>query len=125
MGLKFKDTEAKSKIYENERATEVLKTEVWAPIFEIINDQGGRQTPNVRIEIFEDNKVTYRERFFGTFSSNMNFKNFPYDSQTFVIAIEAYSYSAGELIFINKGLFLNSKKKLGQKEFIEIGRSDS
>ncbi|WP_430933077.1 hypothetical protein [Saccharicrinis sp. 156] len=87
------------RIYENDRANEVLDTGLWMPILEFINIQGEKECPNRRIVIQTDGEIKYKERFFGTFSSNMNFINFPFDSQTFQIQIEAFSYDKEQLVF--------------------------
>jgi len=93
-------------VYENDKAREILDSKIWFPAFELINIQGSKETPNISLEIFPIGKIVYNERFFGTFSSQMNFSNFPFDSQSFKIQIEAFSYDNKQLVFINPQLFL-------------------
>lgn len=97
-------------IYENERARELLKTDLLVPAFELINVQGSRETPNIRIEIFPDGKIEYEERFFDTFSAYMDYEKFPFDSQSYLIGIEAFSYNEKELVFKQRRLSLEDPK---------------
>ena len=43
--------------------------------------------------------VTYNERFNATFSQPMDFRVFPFDSQKFMIQMEAFSYDKGQVYF--------------------------
>jgi len=99
------DSLVKTMIYENERAKELIKNDFWIPAFELINVQGSKQDPNIRIEIHRDHKIEYVERFFDTFSTNMDYQKFPFDSQTFKVEIEAFSYDQSQLIFTNSEIF--------------------
>ena len=99
------DSLAESMIYENERAKELMKNDFWIPAFELINVQGSKEDPNIRIEIHRDHKIEYVERFFDTFSTDMDYQKFPFDSQTFKVEIEAFSYDQSQLIFTNSELF--------------------
>jgi hypothetical protein len=92
-------------VYENDRATDLIHSEIWFPAFELMNVQGENETPNISLEIYPDGKVIYYERFFGTFSTYMNFRDFPFDSQSFKVQIEAFSYDSHHLIFTNPKLF--------------------
>lgn len=107
--LKFldEDSAAGPRIYENDRARELIKTKIWFPAFELINVQGKVETPNMSLEIHPDGRIIYDERFFGTFGTPMNFRNFPFDSQSFNIQIEAFSYSNRQLVFTNPEMFLD------------------
>jgi hypothetical protein len=105
--LKFNDEDSVSRprIYENDKAKELINTEIWFPAFELINVQGESEIPNLSIEIHPNGKVIYDERFFGTFSTYMNFRDFPFDSQQFIIQIEAFSYNKKQLIFTDPQIF--------------------
>jgi hypothetical protein len=100
------DTLNNIQLYENDKARELLDTKLWIPAFELINIQASKQTPNFALEIYPNGKIVYEERFFGTFSSYMNFRNFPFDSQSFKVQIEAFSYDNRQLVFTNPELFL-------------------
>ncbi len=97
-------------IFENHRAEKLINEEIWFPTFEIINIQGTQQTHNIRLAIWPDGKVVYDERFFGSFSSNMDYHKFPFDSQSFNILIETYSYDNTYLKFNNLKLLPEQKK---------------
>lgn len=99
------DSLVESMIYENERAKELMKSDFWIPAFELINVQGSKEDPNIRIEIHRDHKIEYVERFFDTFSTDMDYQKFPFDSQAFKVEIEAFSYDQSQLIFKNSEIY--------------------
>lgn len=99
------DSLSNSIIYENERADELIKNEINIPAFELMNVHEGRETTNKRIELFADGSIEYEERFFATFNSVMNFRSFPFDTQKYLIEIEAFSYDTTKLIFTEANLF--------------------
>ncbi|MDH7447139.1 hypothetical protein [Aquimarina sp. 2201CG14-23] len=116
-----KDSLMQSIIYENARASELMQNELWVPAFELINVQGSEDTPNTRIEIYANGRIEYERRFFGTFSSDMDYIKFPFDSQQYLVEIEPFSYSNHHIIFTNPKLFLedNADDYLGEDwEFI-------
>jgi len=104
--MKSTDTLSKIRVYENNKVSEILDSKLWIPAFELINIQGSKETPNISLEIYPNGKIVYEERFFGTFSSYMNFRNFPFDSQSFSIQIEAFSYDNRQLVFTKPEMFL-------------------
>ncbi|MDN3663808.1 hypothetical protein ACFFU1_17745 [Algibacter miyuki] len=121
--LKFtpNDSIPNIQIYENDSAKALINTSLWVPVFEFINVQGSKDTPNLSIEIHADGTIDLEERFFDTFSSNMNYKKFPFDQQEYCIEIETFSYDSKKLIFKNPKLFFEGEKKdyLGEDwEFI-------
>ena len=93
------------RLYENDQARELIHNKIWFPAFELMNVQGENETSNISLEIYPGGKVIYYERFFGTFSTYMNFRDFPFDSQSFKIQIEAFSYDSHHLIFTNPKLY--------------------
>jgi len=102
----LKDSTANVIIFENDKARELINGDLWIPAFELINVQGSRETPNIRIEIYADGTIEYEERFFATCSTNMDFKKFPFDSQTYKVAVEMFSYGVEKVVFKNPKLFL-------------------
>jgi len=93
----------------------------WFPAFELINIQGEREVPNKSIEISSEGKVTYYERFFGTFDTNMDFKKFPFDEQNFKIEIEPFSYDTLQVIFTKLKINLEGHNKIFTKEWKMLG----
>lgn len=102
----FKDTDAKSAIFENEKARELINGNLWVPTFELINVHGSRETPNIRVEIYSNGMIEYEERFFATCSTNMDFTKFPFDTQTYQVSVEAFSYGLEKIVFKDPKLFL-------------------
>ena len=97
------------KLFENDRAKELMNTNLWTPAFELINVQSSKETPNTMIEIHSNGTIEYEERFFGTFSSNMDYKKFPFDTQEYLVAIEAFSYDSEKLVFKDPKLFFEGE----------------
>ncbi|SBS31076.1 Cys-loop ligand-gated ion channel [Marinomonas spartinae] len=95
------------RIYENQSADKIIsKDNVWFPAFEFINTVGKRQTANKRLIISSTGEVTYNERFQGTFSTEMDFRHFPFDEQNFKIIMEPFSYEKSQLVFGSAHIFL-------------------
>ena len=88
-------------IYFNEKATDKLGSEIWWPMFEFINIVGMRGVPNREVEIDANGKVTYSERFNATFTSDMDFRKYPFDSQTFKIKLESFTYNRKQVVFVS------------------------
>jgi hypothetical protein len=111
-------------IFENEKAQDLMKSDVWVPAFEFNNIQGSQETQNIQITIYPDGIITYEERFFGVFHTEMDFKRFPFDSKTFVVEIEPFSYDTDLLRFNKSYLFpdeySNMNLKLG-KDWVLTG----
>ncbi|KUI98208.1 gamma-aminobutyric-acid receptor subunit beta [Vibrio sp. MEBiC08052] len=86
-------------VYENRHAEQLMGEGLWVPAFEFINIIGQRQTANRRVVISADGRVTYNERFQGLFTTAMDFRQFPFDHQTFVLMMEPFSYEQKQLKF--------------------------
>lgn len=86
-------------IYENNLVEKIVADGFWIPAFEFINVIGDRDISNKRIILNSKNRVTYNERFRAVFSEVMDFKKFPFDTQTFSIQLEAFSYDETKLVF--------------------------
>ena len=110
-GVKYetKDGLLESKTYQKESIDE-LKSKMWIPTFELINVQGTGDIPNARIDIYSNGKINYEKRFFETFSSKMDFVKFPFDTQNYVISIEAFGSNSKELIFKDHKFYLEGEK---------------
>ena len=90
-------------VYLDDAAAELLGRVIWWPDLETINTVGGRDRNNLRLEVLEDGTVLYTERFQATMSSNMDFRKFPFDEQSFDILFESYTYREGDMVFVEPG----------------------
>ncbi|MEA3408959.1 MAG: hypothetical protein U9Q95_01270 [Candidatus Eisenbacteria bacterium] len=72
--------------------------ETWVPDIQIVNDINLARKRREVVEVDPDGTVTYRQRYFGDLSANMNLKDFPTDSHTF--GIRFVSASPGEVEFV-------------------------
>lgn len=107
--LPHADSASFLRLYENDRAREFINTEIWFPTIEIMNVEGEIQKPSISIEVHPDGTIIYDERFFGTFSTYMNFRNFPFDEQNFLVRIEPFSYDKNSLVFVNPTLYFETE----------------
>jgi len=103
------DSAPAPRLYENDRAREFINTKIWFPTIEIMNVQGEIQKPGISIQVHPDGTIIYDERFFGTFSTYMNFKEFPFDKQSFKVRVEAFSYDNNHLVFTNPTLYFETE----------------
>ena len=104
-------------VYENAQVDELINTKLWFPAFELINVQGDKEVPNKSVEISSDGNVNYYERFFGTFDTNMDFRKFPFDNQSFKIEIEPFSYDTAELVFTNSDIIMGNLERIFTEEW--------
>ena len=74
----------------------------WFPDIEFINVIGMRTIPKSRVTIKSNGDVMYNERFDATFTSNMNFRRFPFDNQKFLIEIESFSMDTELMVFVER-----------------------
>ncbi|MDA8020042.1 MAG: hypothetical protein MPN21_21595 [Thermoanaerobaculia bacterium] len=86
-------------IFLGDGAIELLGRTIWWPDLELINTVGGRDRTATRLEVFEDGKMLYTERFQAELSSNMDFRRYPFDEQSFGILVESYTYREEDLVF--------------------------
>lgn len=87
--------------WENDVADAVLGSEIWWPNVELINVIGSREVPNRRLVVGPGGEARYEERFLATFHTPMDFRRYPFDSQSFKVEIESFSYGAEQLLFVD------------------------
>lgn len=103
--------------YSNDRLDDVIKEDVWFPVFEFINTQGRRETSFHMLEISPKGEMNYLERFHGVFSQEMNYEKFPFDNQDLMIQMEPFSHNATEVVFSDtEEAIFHSATKEGQIE---------
>ena len=90
----------RQRTYENDAALDEMGPAIWWPSIEFINVVGERDVPSRRLVVNSDGRIVYNERFYGTFTSEMDFRRFPFDTQDFVVQIESFSYDASEVEFV-------------------------
>jgi len=73
--------------------------EIWSPRGVIVNDRGmSPQLPRVA-NVDAQGNVTYRQRVWGQLAADLEFKEFPFDSQRLPVDIAFYQYSPDEMSF--------------------------
>jgi len=94
--------------YCNERFDNITTDQLWCPKFEFINTNEARTTSNRSIEIRPDGTIIYLERFNASLYQQMDYNQFPFDHQHFVINMESFSDVERDVRFIvnkNNGSF--------------------
>jgi hypothetical protein len=78
------------KVYSEEKFQDFLSTinSKW-PDFTFRNQQGNRWTQNRNVVLFHDGKAVYTERFTTDFQVDFDFRQFPFDTQEFLIHIDS------------------------------------
>jgi hypothetical protein len=64
-----------------------------------MNIVGDREVPNRSLTVESDGRVTYDERFNATFHSDMDFRKYPFDTQTLTVGIESFSFPDSIVVF--------------------------
>jgi hypothetical protein len=103
---------------ENPSQTQMLRhfdlEEVWHPMTYIINQRGiSKQLEDV-LRVDSEGNVQYIQRFFGEFSSQLDFKNFPFDKQRLALQVVSFGYEPGEVEFIL------DQQRIGQREPLSL-----
>lgn len=80
--------------------------EIWWPRGVIVNNRGtSPQLPRVA-DVDALGNVTYRQRLWGRLAADLDFQEFPFDSQRLPIDIAFYQYSPDEMIFSSDSVLL-------------------
>jgi len=85
---------------------------VWAPNVLIFNQRNVTLDLPEIVTIQPDGTVVYRQRVTGTFSSRLNLRRFPLDSQTLQIRLVAYGTNTSEVVLVEHsdlGVLRNSE----------------
>ncbi|MCE4564725.1 hypothetical protein INQ51_10420 [Maribellus sp. CM-23] len=98
-------------IFENDVAVEVMNSTIWVPAFELMNIQGSIEIPNRSVELHPSGKVIYDIRFFGAFSTEMNFRSFPFDTQVFEVVLEPFTFDVRYMVFKKPRILPELEKK--------------
>jgi hypothetical protein len=73
---------------------------VWNPRIQIINQRRIWKTFPEQVDVSPDGTVTYRQRYYGTFSSPLDLHDFPLDHHSFRLQIVIPGYSPDEIEFV-------------------------
>ena len=94
---------------ENERSGQpraMPLDKIWTPRGLIVNDRGLRRQLPLVAQVDDLGNVTYRQRLSGELAANLNFKEFPFDTQYLPIEIVSYQYSPDEIRFEESGVLV-------------------
>jgi hypothetical protein len=117
-GARFlRDGESRA-LLQGERVEEVLGTELWGPHLELINKVGEYRVEDTQLEIRPDGGMVKLERFQANLSSNMDFRNFPFDRQTVQVHFESFSYPETDLLFTEPVVSLGHLQEAPSPEWL-------
>lgn len=88
------------KVYQDETALEMLKSEIWWPAIEIIDARGSRDRMHTTLTVYYDGAVYYNERFTVDIEQGFDLEEFPFDEHGISFRIEPFEYAADEVIFL-------------------------
>lgn len=86
--------------HQGQDASGIPLTDIWHPSNQIINQQKLTTTFPKIAEVQPDGTVTYRQRYWGTFSQPLNLAKFPFDSQSLRLTLANVGFGAGGLRLI-------------------------
>jgi hypothetical protein len=73
---------------------------VWNPRVQIINQRRVWKTFPEQVDVTPDGMVTYRQRFYGEFSSPLDLHDFPLDRHTFALEVVVPGYRTDEIVMV-------------------------
>ena len=91
--------DASKRTYENAEVDALVASGFWLPALEFINVVGSPEIGNKRLVVLENGLVIFNSRFLATFTTEMDFRRFPFDQQNFVLQLEPFSYPLQQLSF--------------------------
>lgn len=71
--------------------------DVWNPRLQIVNQQGVMRSFPESVDVSPEGQVTYRQRFWGTFSQPLDLADFPFDNQVLNIQVVAVGFDDNEV----------------------------
>jgi hypothetical protein len=74
--------------------------DIWNPHLIIVNRQSLTFTLPDNCEIYPDGTVKYKQRAFGVFSQSLNYSDFPFDRQSFIIRVASPDFTPEEVEFV-------------------------
>lgn len=88
-------------LYLDDATGELLGRVIWWPDLELVNTVGGRDVGDTRVEVSDEGRILYTERFQAQLSSNMDFRRYPFDEQLFEIRFESFTYAREDMVFVD------------------------
>lgn len=100
----------------NPEETQMLRhfdpEEIWHPMTYVINQRRiSRQLDNI-FRVDPAGNVQYIQRFYGEFSSPLDFKDFPFDKQTLTLQVVSFRYTPEEVEFVIDQLRTGQREQL-------------
>lgn len=83
--------------HEDKQARSAPLDSVWNPRLQIVNQQRVLRTFSDQVEIESSGRVTWRQRFWGSFSQPLALEDFPFDRQNLAIQIVAVGFGREEV----------------------------
>ncbi len=91
-----------------ERCTIKLQ-DIWHPSFIDVNRSKGEKLLPKVVRVDSEGKVNYKQRYIGTLSSDLDFTDFPFDSQVLHFILAAYGPDAEHMVFVQDKKFSGSR----------------
>lgn len=78
-------------------------SEVWHPLFQVVNERGVSKTIAPTVVVHPDGTVVQRQRFIGDFSQRLDLRRFPLDTQRLKIRVNAVGSRTDQVRFQTSG----------------------
>lgn len=89
--------------------------QIWHPALEMVNTKASA-TSDINVEILPDGTVMAQERFIKTLSSALELQKFPFDKQSFDIALESLKYGKSMIELVAAP----TKISIGKDKFVSL-----
>ncbi len=77
----------------------IARTKVWTPREAVVNDRGlVPRLPDV-VEVDDEGRVLFKQRYFGSLYAKMAFRKFPFDRQMLPVDLASYDYTPEEIVY--------------------------
>ena len=116
-GFAFND-----RLYQGDRARDLLKSEIWWPDFALDDGIGPRQSTSIGVAITCDGFVFYEERFLAEVHQPFDLNEFPFDTQAIDLAVSSFSQFSDRVVFVGVDEYFGdepgtNEASLGESEF--------
>ncbi len=79
----------------------VDRSVIWYPLVLDANRDDGKELLEKVVQIDKDGNVNFKQRYIGTLSSDLNFEQFPFDTQELHFVLAAYGPDADKIEFVH------------------------
>ena len=96
----FKGVQGEEMIFRGTSMVDMIANHIWHPVIEFVNNAEDISLPHTVLTVRKNGWIRLKERFYGQFSSDMDFRKYPFDTQKIKIHIEPFADGRDDIVFI-------------------------